>query len=634
MLIRTFAAIALAVVLVSGFSLRAAGEVPIVWTASSIGPAYTEFQTPSCSAEPTSCPIFSITGAGGLTPQEDVYAFTHRILRGDGYLVARVSGINGTTSALAGLSIRASLSPGAAQLSLMQSASGGLVVRKRIRAGVPVYQTKIVLPVGAAWLKLERRGAMISLAESADGSQWASIPGATIELPDTAYAGLAVSSQQPDATATATFSNVQLVSQSSLPDGWATADLGGTGFSSQTLYTGSFWTLEQWQTSTATSDGTSYLYQRVSGDAEVSVRLLGLSEVGTVAGLQIRGTLESDSPYVWLMTDPSGERSAERRQAAGLPSTIGAVGAGIVPGWIKLVRQGTVVRAYQSADGSSWELLTTEAIDLPESIYLGVALSRAGSSAGVAAFDDVRVEAIAANQLPSVSLTSPSPASSVFEGESVAISADASDSDDRVDSVEFFVDGTRVGVDTVAPYLANWLAAGAGSHQVTAVVRDSDGALVEAASVPILVLARESYETSGSSPTPPTPVSSTDVPPPTPVSSPEVPPPPPVSSPDVPVEPSVPPPASAGETWRLVFAPSINHYDIVDRYTAEIYSLDQRAVVGARDLGWPAVLEGECNVDLSHWIGALPGGQYQIVVRAVDDSTAAQSAGATFDFVR
>jgi hypothetical protein len=83
-----------------------------------------------------------------------------------------------------------------------------------------------------------------------------------------------------------------------------------------------------------------------------------------------------------------------------------------------------------------------------------------------------------------------------------------------------------------------------------------------------------------------------------------------------------------------MFTPSLDHDSSVDRYAAEIYSLDKWALVWSRDLGRPAVVSGQCNVDLTQWIAALPAGQYQIVVRAVDDSTTAQSEGATFNFVR
>ena len=168
--------------MLGGVALRSAEYVTVAWTVSSIGPAYSQFQSIACSAVPTSCPVFSITAAGGLTAQEDVYAFAQRTLRGDGYLVARVAGISGVTSALAGLSIRGSLTPGAAQISLLQTASGGLVVRKRLQANAPVYQTSVAAVSRTAWLRLERKGQTISLAQSADGTQWASIPGATLEF--------------------------------------------------------------------------------------------------------------------------------------------------------------------------------------------------------------------------------------------------------------------------------------------------------------------------------------------------------------------------------------------------------------------------------------------------------------------
>jgi hypothetical protein len=507
------------------------------------------------------------------------------------------------------------LNPGAAQLSLLENGRGGLVVRKRLRANVPVYQTNLAAVTGSAWLRLERKGQTISLAQSADGSQWASIPGATIELPETAYAGLAVTSQRPDAMATASLSNVQLVSQSDLANGWVKADLDGTGFSSHAQYSSSAWTVAQWPTSTPSSGGVTYLYQRVSGDAEISVHVSGLSSAAAVAGVQIRSTLESDSPYLWLRTNSGGKRTTERRLAAGLPSTTSTVGSGAVQGWLKLVRLGSMVSAYQSQDGSSWTLLTTEAIDLSGEIYMGMALSRGSSSSAAAVFDDVHFEAVSANQPPTVSLTWPSAASSVIEGESLSISAEASDSDDRVEAVEFFVDGTRVGVDTAAPYQSSWLAAGAGPHEVTASARDSDGAIVQTPAVVVTVQARQDYENGGSSPAPRQ-----------------------SSPPRTPTNPSngstnLPPSPPAG-TWRLVFVPSVDHDDLVDRYTAEIYSMSNWALVGARDLGRPVVLAGECNVDLSQWINALPAGQYEIIVRAVNDATNGQSPGASFSFVR
>ena len=61
--------------------------------------------------------------------------------------------------------------------------------------------------------------------------------------------------------------------------------------------------------------------------------------------------------------------------------------------------------------------------------------------------------------------------------------------------------------------------------------------------------------------------------------------------------------------WRLVFTPSLDHDGIVDRYVAEIYALDRWALVWASNLGRPTILAGECAVDLTQSVGALPPGQ-------------------------
>jgi len=62
------------------------------------------------------------------------------------------------------------------------------------------------------------------------------------------------------------------------------------------------------------------------------------------------------------------------------------------------------------------------------------------------------------NVAPQVTLTSPSASDSFKQGDSVTISADASDSDGSVARVEFYVDGALVGSDTSAPYQHLWSA--------------------------------------------------------------------------------------------------------------------------------------------------------------------------------
>ena len=81
---------------------------------------------------------------------------------------------------------------------------------------------------------------------------------------------------------------------------------------------------------------------------------------------------------------------------------------------------------------------------------------------------------VANNQAPSVSITSPANSSSFVTGDVVAIAASASDVDGTVAQVEFFVDGTSIGVDNSTPYTYNYTST-FGSHTLTAVATDDRG---------------------------------------------------------------------------------------------------------------------------------------------------------------
>ncbi|MEZ5572934.1 MAG: Ig-like domain-containing protein [Halioglobus sp.] len=93
-------------------------------------------------------------------------------------------------------------------------------------------------------------------------------------------------------------------------------------------------------------------------------------------------------------------------------------------------------------------------------------------------FISPRVSATVANYVnnpPSVSISAPLAGSiAYFDGRTVTLSADASDSDGNIARVEFFVDGSSVGVDTNAPYSMVWQAQ-QGVHMLTAAATDNTG---------------------------------------------------------------------------------------------------------------------------------------------------------------
>ena len=79
------------------------------------------------------------------------------------------------------------------------------------------------------------------------------------------------------------------------------------------------------------------------------------------------------------------------RAAAG-GSSSSTVGATVrAPYWIRVTRQGTTFRGYQSADGTSWTLVGTVTLNLPATAYVGLAVtSHRNGTLTTGTFDDVR----------------------------------------------------------------------------------------------------------------------------------------------------------------------------------------------------------------------------------------------------
>ncbi len=72
------------------------------------------------------------------------------------------------------------------------------------------------------------------------------------------------------------------------------------------------------------------------------------------------------------------------------------------------------------------------------------------------------------NVPPTVSITSPSSGSSVDQGATITLSANASDSDGNVELVEFLVGGSKVGEDASSPYSISWTVPLAGNYAISA----------------------------------------------------------------------------------------------------------------------------------------------------------------------
>ncbi len=90
------------------------------------------------------------------------------------------------------------------------------------------------------------------------------------------------------------------------------------------------------------------------------------------------------------------------------------------------------------------------------------------------------------NTAPSVSITSPQNGASFTTGNTIAVTANASDTDGTVTTVEFLVDGIVIATDISAPYEASWTAT-TGNRSITARATDNQGATTVSSAVTITV---------------------------------------------------------------------------------------------------------------------------------------------------
>ena len=91
------------------------------------------------------------------------------------------------------------------------------------------------------------------------------------------------------------------------------------------------------------------------------------------------------------------------------------------------------------------------------------------------------------NQLPTVSITSPSNNATFDQGANVTITATAADSDGSVTKVEFYNGSTKLGEDTSSPYEFAWNNVTEGSYSFTAKATDNEGATRTSTAISVTV---------------------------------------------------------------------------------------------------------------------------------------------------
>jgi len=125
------------------------------------------------------------------------------------------------------------------------------------------------------------------------------------------------------------------------------------------------------------SDTFQFAYKPLTGDGQLVARVAAVQQTHrwAKAAVMIRATLNANAPFAMMLVSPgAGTAFQYRSTGGGLAASVPGTAA-TAPHWVKIVRAGSVIRGYQSADGSSWRLVGSATIPMGSSVKIGLAVS-------------------------------------------------------------------------------------------------------------------------------------------------------------------------------------------------------------------------------------------------------------------
>ena len=329
----------------------------------------------------------------------DEFQFSFTTMTGDGAIVARVASISGAHQwTKAGVMMRESLAAGSPHASMFVTTGNGLAFQRRPSSGGASTHTGGGGGTAPSWIRLVRSGATFSADRSIDGITWIHVGSDTITMANTIYVGLALTSHDAGSNATASFDNVSTnagppPSTPTLPPDWSNVDVGPTAASGAASFSGGTFTVhgagaDIW----GTADQFQFVYRTLTGDGAITARVATVEavDVWTKAGVMVRASLTPQSRHAMMIVSSGRGLAFQRRVVDGAASTHTSGGVGTAPLWVRLERAGDNLTASVSTDGAAWRVVGTEAIALPATVYVGLAVtSHASGTLATATFDGV-----------------------------------------------------------------------------------------------------------------------------------------------------------------------------------------------------------------------------------------------------
>ncbi len=184
---------------------------------------------------------------------------------------------------------------------------------------------------------------------------------------------------------------------SALPAGYQDADVGAFGVAGSSAYdstSGTFTVHGAGDDIFGSADAFHYTYTTMTGNGSYVAHVTSATGSGsdTPVGIDLRSSLDPTAANMFAAVNgATGSVFVNDRTTDGGTGTNVDLESGSSPLWVKLVRTGNVITAFQSSDGTNYSLLATDTFqNLPSTVDIGLAVcSHDPTSLATGTFDNV-----------------------------------------------------------------------------------------------------------------------------------------------------------------------------------------------------------------------------------------------------
>ncbi|MCU0781657.1 MAG: Ig-like domain-containing protein, partial [Akkermansiaceae bacterium] len=229
------------------------------------------------------------------------------------------------------------------------------------------------------------------------GPEWLTVAanGALSGTPPSGSAGLNSFVVRATDSTSATDDATLQITVTGLPLPWVATDIGTGMLAGSTTFSSGTFTQAGSGVIGSKSDSFRFTYQTLTGDGEVIARITNLQNTGNSSrvGVMIRDSLAANSRHAFMgMTGSNAYRWVRRTTTGGNTSSSNS-STGTVPNtWVRLVRSGSTITAYKSANGTSWTSVGSITTSFASTCYIGLAVgSGSNTTLNTSQFSNVSV---------------------------------------------------------------------------------------------------------------------------------------------------------------------------------------------------------------------------------------------------